>query len=91
VVEVSEQPSRLVGHPVVEIVIDPTGDVRVVFIGEKLFAREFVALGAVVPQQCVPSVALHDASVAIGRACFEKGMMGVKGVRGMVGGGKCCN
>ncbi|KAH7821111.1 uncharacterized protein MONOS_13729 [Monocercomonoides exilis] len=38
---------------------------------------EFVAIGAVVPQESVPSIALRDATYAIGQVCHGKGMIGV--------------
>ncbi|KAH7818639.1 uncharacterized protein MONOS_8383 [Monocercomonoides exilis] len=38
---------------------------------------EFVAIVAVVPQESVPSIALRDATYAIGQMCHGKGMIGV--------------
>ncbi|KAH7827825.1 uncharacterized protein MONOS_12314 [Monocercomonoides exilis] len=38
---------------------------------------EFVAIGEVVPQESVPSIALRDATYAIGQVCHGKGMIGV--------------
>ncbi|KAH7820526.1 uncharacterized protein MONOS_297 [Monocercomonoides exilis] len=38
---------------------------------------EFVAIGAVVSQESVPSIALRDATYAIGQVCHGKGMIGV--------------
>jgi hypothetical protein len=77
IVEVVPHPSSIIGHPVVEIVVEPSGNVYVVFVGERLFSSEFVSVGTLVPQRCVPTIALHDASVVIGKSCFEKKMMGV--------------
>ncbi|KAH7818836.1 uncharacterized protein MONOS_16409 [Monocercomonoides exilis] len=41
---------------------------------------ELVTIGAVVPQESVPSIALRDAMYAIWRVCHGKGMTGVFGV-----------
>ncbi|KAA6360634.1 MAG: hypothetical protein EZS28_043839, partial [Streblomastix strix] len=37
---------------------------------------EFISVGITVPQRAVPTVALRDATLAIGRACIQKRMLG---------------
>ncbi|KAH7822830.1 uncharacterized protein MONOS_8267 [Monocercomonoides exilis] len=91
-VELCAERERITGKPVVEGMIQPDGTMSITFIGERLFGRrekrreggrerermdEFVAIGAVVPQESVPSIALLDATYAIGQVCHGKGMIGV--------------
>ncbi|KAH7817341.1 uncharacterized protein MONOS_11270 [Monocercomonoides exilis] len=45
---------------------------------------KFVAIGEVVPQESVPSIALRDATNAIGQVCHGKGMIGVFSVSNCV-------
>eukprot|EP00002_Diphylleia_rotans_P032497 TRINITY_DN6832_c0_g3_i2.p1 TRINITY_DN6832_c0_g3~~TRINITY_DN6832_c0_g3_i2.p1 ORF type:complete len:1023 (+),score=225.37 TRINITY_DN6832_c0_g3_i2:269-3070(+) len=73
-------PGQVLSSPTVNIIIEPDGAVSVLSTHEQVFSQPFFCAGTVFPQTTLPAAALADASVAIGRACFQKNIIGYVGI-----------
>lgn len=69
-------PNEILGLPCANLFIEPTGEIHVQSIQEKLSSPPFVSSGAAFPQVTVPNKAIHDASFAVGKVLYEKGIIG---------------
>ena len=73
-------PLHISSSPSVNLLVEPDGNVSVKSAHEQIFSTPFTFVGAAFPQTAVPFAALREASLAIGRACHERGVIGHVGV-----------
>lgn len=69
-------PQNIVGSPVVNMMVEPDGNVIILSVQEQLLSPPFCTLGAAFPQSSVPYEALRDATLSIGRVCAQKHLFG---------------
>lgn len=67
---------NVIGSPSVNVLIEPDGCVRVLSTIDQVFNPWYKAVGGTFPQQTVPPVALYHATVALGHACYDSGVVG---------------
>ena len=77
---VEAAPNEVLGSPSVSLMVEPTGDVRVLSACEQLFCPPYVCVGASFPQSSVPHKALAAAAEAVGVTCHSVGAIGYIGV-----------
>lgn len=68
--------TSVVGSPVANMVINPSGSVDIVSIQEQIFSPKFCCIGAGFPQFGTPHEAIREAAVAVGNTLFTKGILG---------------
>ena len=73
-------PNEVTGSPSVNLLVEPTGVVRVLSTHEPVFCPPYVCVGAAFPQSSAPHRALAAAAEAVGAACFSVGVFGYVGV-----------
>ena len=69
-------PPAAVDSPSVNLLIDPTGEVSVHSTHDHMFTADYHYVGATFPQQTANRRALNGASLAVGKVCAEKGIIG---------------
>ena len=69
-------PAEVMGHPCVDLLIEPTGNIRILATHEQIHARPYVVGGASFPAQSVPHDALVGASEAICEVLRAQGVLG---------------
>jgi len=77
---IEASPLETSSSPSVNMRIDPDGALRITSVHEQIFSSPYTFVGAAFPQTAVPYPALREASLAIGRAAFERGILGHVGV-----------
>ena len=65
------------GSPSVNLFIDPLGGVRLISSHEQMFCPPYRAIGSSFPQSSVPPVALSQAALAVGKACYAASKLSV--------------
>ncbi|QDZ24727.1 IQ domain-containing protein [Chloropicon primus] len=73
-------PEWVVGSPSANVFIDPLGNVSIQSTHEQIFAQDFTFVGASFPQSSVPHLPLAQATIAIAKKCYEKGIVGYFGI-----------
>eukprot|EP00798_Chlamydomonas_sp_ICE-L_P032220 gene32220-16778_t len=73
-------PDLVVGSPIVNVFISPTGQVATLSTHERVFLRPFRSVGSTFPQTLVPHAVLDDAAKSIGAACYRAGVIGHVGI-----------
>lgn len=69
-------PPAAVDSPSVNLLIDPTGEVSVHSTHDHIFTADYHYVGATFPQQTANRRALNAASLAVGKVCADKGIIG---------------
>lgn len=66
------------GRPTANCIIEPDGAVILVSTHDRICAKSdpYGCAGTITPQRCVAPAAIRDASMAIGRTLFERGVLG---------------
>merc|ERR1719446_975596 len=73
-------PSSVEASPSANLFIEPNGDVQVVSTQEQLLGVPYICDVTMSPATSLPPGALRAAASAIGKVCFQKGIMGYVGV-----------
>ena len=67
----------LLGSPAVNLIIEPDGTVFLSSTHQTFYApTPYSAVGTQFPQTCVPHKTLSEAAMAIGKACFDRDLIG---------------
>jgi hypothetical protein len=69
-------PKEVVASPVVNMFIEPNGEINILSIQEQILHANYNALGVLFPQTQTPHEALRDAARAIAAAAYRKKVMG---------------
>lgn len=77
---IEASPLQISSSPSVNLAIAPDGAITIGSAHEQIFSSTYTFIGAAFPQTAVPYPALREASLAIGRACYERGVVGHVGV-----------
>jgi len=77
---VEAAPLELLSSPSANLLVEPDGTLALTSTHDQIFSSPYTFVGAAFPQTSVPFVALREASLAIGRACYERGIVGHVGV-----------
>ncbi|KAL1514674.1 hypothetical protein AB1Y20_003762 [Prymnesium parvum] len=73
-------PLEILASPSANLFIEPDGNLSVTSTHEQIFSKPFTFIGAAFPQTSVPFQALREATLAVGKACFERGVIGHVGI-----------
>ena len=63
--------AAVIGSPVVNMFVEPSGAVRVISTHEQIFCPPYRVVGSSFPHSSVPAAALADAALAVGQACWR--------------------
>ena len=63
--------ATVIGSPVVNMFVEPSGAVRVISTHEQIFCPPYRVVGSSFPHSSVPAAALADAALAVGQACWR--------------------
>lgn len=63
--------ATVIGSPVVNMLVEPSGAVRVISTHEQIFCPPYRVVGSSFPHSSVPAAALADAALAVGQACWR--------------------
>ena len=77
---IEASPLALSSSPSVNVLVAPDGTVGIHSAHEQIFSTPYTFVGAAFPQTAVPYAALREASLAVGRAAYERGIVGHLGV-----------
>ena len=77
---VEASPLTIHASPSANLFIEPDGNLSLTSTHEQIFSSTFTFVGAAFPQISVPFPALREATIAVGRACYERGIVGHVGV-----------
>ena len=66
--------------PSCNLFIEPDGTVKVTSTHEQILSSPYTFVGAAFPQTEVPAGALREAALAVGRAAYDRGVMGRVGI-----------
>ena len=77
---IEASPPEIIGSPTANIFIEPDGTCRVVSTHDQIFPRPYTCAGVFYPQQSVPFDSIAAASQSIGKACYQRGIIGYVGI-----------
>lgn len=77
---IEASPLEIHASPSANLLIEPDGQLTIHSTHEQIFSQPFTFVGATFPQTSVPYPALREATLAIGEACFERGIIGHVGI-----------
>lgn len=77
---IEASPLEILSSPSANLMIEPDGTLSVTSTHEQIFSSPYTFVGATFPQTSVPYAALRAATLAVGKACFERGIIGHVGV-----------
>jgi len=73
-------PSSVKASPSANVFIAPDGEMQLVSTQEQLFGIPFVCSATLCPMTSLPAGAVRAASLAIGKVCYSKGIIGNVGI-----------
>ena len=77
---IEASPLEIQASPSANLFIEPDGTLSLTSTHEQIFSSPFTFVGAAFPQTSVPFPALREATLAIGKACFDRGIVGHVGI-----------
>jgi hypothetical protein len=77
---IEASPLQISSSPSVNVLIEPDGHCSIKSAHEQIFSSPYTFVGAAFPQTAVPFAALREASLAVGKACYDQGILGHVGV-----------
>ena len=77
---IEASPLRILSSPSVNLFIEPDGAFAVTSVHEQMFSSQYTFAGAAFPQTAVPYPALCEAASAVGKTCYERGILGHVGI-----------
>ena len=77
---IEASPLQTSSSPSVNLCIDPDGGIRITSVHEQILSSPYTFVGAAFPQTAVPYPALREASLAVAKAAFERGILGHVGI-----------
>jgi len=77
---IEASPLQITSSPSVNLLVEPDGQLRITSVHEQIFSSPYTFVGAAFPQTAVPYPALREAGLAIGKACYEHGLIGHLGI-----------
>ena len=77
---IEASPLELRASPSANLFIEPDGTLSLTSTHEQIFAAPFTFVGAAFPQTAVPFPALREATLAVGKACYDRGIVGHVGI-----------
>ena len=77
---IEASPLTIRASPSANLFIEPDGTLSLTSTHEQIFSSTYTFVGAVFPQTSVPFPALREATIAVGKACYERGIVGHVGV-----------
>jgi len=77
---IEASPLEVHASPSANLFVEPDGTLSLTSTHEQIFSSNFTFVGAAFPQTSVPFPALREATLAVGQACYERGIVGHVGV-----------
>ena len=77
---VEASPLEIRSSPSANLLVEPDGTVNLTSAHEQIFSSAYTFVGAAFPQTAVPFPALREAALAVGRACYQRNIIGHVGV-----------
>eukprot|EP00742_Colponemidia_sp_Colp-10_P007009 GILJ01007522.1.p1 GENE.GILJ01007522.1~~GILJ01007522.1.p1 ORF type:complete len:1129 (-),score=134.43 GILJ01007522.1:199-3585(-) len=69
-------PAHILGSPTASILVEPSGDIKLLSTADQLFSRPYVYAGAVIPQQSVSHKLICLKALSVGNILYDKGYIG---------------
>ena len=77
---IEASPLEIRSSPSANLLVEPDGTVSLTSVHEQIFSSAYTFVGAAFPQTAVPFPALREAALAVGRACYQRSIIGHVGV-----------
>jgi len=77
---IEASPLEIRSSPSANLLVEPDGTVNLTSVHEQIFSSAYTFVGAALPQTAVPFPALREAALAVGKACYQRNIIGHVGV-----------
>ena len=77
---IEASPLEIRSSPSANLLVEPDGTINLTSVHEQIFSSAYTFVGAALPQTAVPFPALREAAVAVGKACYQRNIIGHVGV-----------
>ena len=77
---IEASPLEIRSSPSANLLVEPDGTVNLTSVHEQIFSSVYTFVGAALPQTAVPFPALREAALAVGKACYQRNIIGHVGV-----------
>ena len=77
---IEASPLEIRSSPSANLLVEPDGTVNLTSVHEQIFSASCTFVGAALPQTAVPFPALREAALAVGKACYQRNIIGHVGV-----------